>query len=457
MLRRPRAARLLQTTLALCSGWLLHAAPARADGAFPNSETIITPDALPHDIVLATNFGVVQSVDDGTTWTWACEQSGNLNATFYQLGPLPLGRIFSVAADGLASTTAHLAYSDDSSCSWSTSGGLLDGTSVLDAFPDPTNPNRVLAITAPPVDGGPSMLEVVESSDGGATFGMVRYMASPGDNITGVEIARSSPSTVYLTMTAKNGSTLTPVLIQSTNGGVSWTRHDLSAMLAPNTKSIRLVAVDPTNPQKVFLLVSAGQDGGLAVTTDGGATVTTPLTVPGGILTAYTRMADGTIVLGGVIGLDNAVFRSADGGTSFQQLPPPPQAIRALSSRGTTLYAVADNQNDLYAVGTSADQGMSWQPFLRYDQITAIATCLHAQCQSDCQARAGMCQWPPDFCDAVAGTTDAGPPGGGSSPGCHCGVSRGAPPSWGWGAAAAAALVLARRPRRRRPTHPSKT
>jgi hypothetical protein len=477
-------------TLTLGCALLLRTAPARADGAFPNSETIVTPDASPHEILLTTNFGIVRSVDDGTTWTWACEQQGNLNATVYQLGPPPLNRIFAVAFDGLTAMTTHLAYSDDSSCGWSTSGGMLEGTSVRDEFPDPTNANRVLAITGVAVDGGSPINKVVESTDGGATFGTLRYTGNPGDTITGLEIARSAPSTIYLTVTVKNGTALAPVLLQSTDGGTTWMRHDLSAMLAPGTRSISLISIDPTNPQKVFLRVGAGQDEGVAVTTDGGATVTTPLAFPGGIVTAYTRMASGTIIVGGAIGLDNVVFRSTDGGASFQQLPNPPQTMRALSSRGTTLYAVANNEVDTYAVGISADQGMTWQQFLTYDQITAIAGCLHDQCQTDCLARAGMNQWPADMCSATAptsdggtagtagggtgggGTTgaggssgsagsggapvDGGPPGGGGASGCHCAAGPGTPPgAWRW--AGAAILALTVRPRRRRRTRPSKT
>jgi hypothetical protein len=484
---RPRS-RLLPGALALCLCGLLRAAPARADGAFPNSESIYTPEALPHDIVLATNFGIVRSTDDGTTWTWACEQAGDLNATYYQLGPAPAYRIFAVASDGVTATTAHLAYSDDNACGWSTSGGLLTGTSAQDEFADPTNPNRVMVVTALPSDGGAGVAEVLESSDGGATFNTVRFTASAGDQITGLEIARSAPSTVYLTM--KSGSSLAPVLMQSTNGGMTWTRHDLTAMLAAGTKSIRLIAVDPTDAQKVYLRVGAGQDEGLAVTTDGGATVTTPLTFPGGIVTSFTRMSSGTIVVGGVIVVDNVAFRSTDGGQTFQQLPNPPQKLAALSSRGTTLYGVADNQVDGYAVGISTDQGMSWQQFLRYDQITAIAGCLHDFCQTDCMNRAGMCQWPPDLCSAVAPTpdggggsvgagggggatgsagsrgtggsggtsADGGPPGGGTPSGCHCAAAGGRAPVWSLViAAVGASLARARRSRRRRPVPSSKT
>jgi hypothetical protein len=66
---------------------------ARADGAFPNSQNILTPAALPSEILLATNFGVVFSVDDGQTFQWTCEQPLNSFAVQYQVGPPPLNRL----------------------------------------------------------------------------------------------------------------------------------------------------------------------------------------------------------------------------------------------------------------------------------------------------------------------------------------------------------------------------
>ena len=41
--------------------------PARANGAFPDAENILTPADRPQEIVLVTNFGLVTSTDGGTT------------------------------------------------------------------------------------------------------------------------------------------------------------------------------------------------------------------------------------------------------------------------------------------------------------------------------------------------------------------------------------------------------
>jgi MYXO-CTERM domain-containing protein len=468
-------ARLFVGLMLASAGWLLPAAPARANGAFPDSLNIMTPDALPDDIFLATNFGLVTSIDDGQTWTYACEQTANNFATLYQVGPPPTNRIF-------ATSLAGFIYTDDQSCSWSIGGGAASGATVSDLFPDPTNANRVLAVVAIATDGGSGIAyQILQSSDGGATFAaQPLYSAASGDDISGVEISRSSPTTLYLTLTS--GTTHAPKIAQSTNNGASWQLHDLSGHLPPGTNFIRLIAVDPTNPQKVFLRIRSPGDGGtmegVAVTTDGGATASTPLSFPGGILSAFTRMSSGTIVLGGVVGTTNVAYTSTDDGVSFQPVNRAQPSFRALSSRGSTLFVVADNQADGYAIGTSTDVGKTWTPLMAYEDIQAITTCLKTACQTDCLMRAGAGQWSPDMCAATAmplpidggadagpivgghdagaaghgggGTTDAGTtPGGKTSSGCHCATAPSGAPNWPTlaGLALGLALIVTRRRR----------
>jgi len=397
-LRHTRPAR-AAGVLAICLGALLHGTAARANGAFPESQSLMTPESRPHDIRLATNFGIVMSDDDGQTWLWSCEQPQTNNGALYQMGPAPQLRLFAVSSEGLA-------FSDTDSCGWSVARGTVAGTNVIDAFPDPTNAKRVLAVAATTNDAGITYA-VLESSDGGATFGPTRYAAAAGDNITGVEIARSAPSTIYITMTS--GATLAPKLAHSIDGGATWQVDDLSSKLAAKTNLLRLVAVDPQNAERVYLRVRspAGEGFAVAVASPNGFAVTTPLTFPDGILTAYTRLASGTMIVAAVVGVDDVAYRSGDAGASFQPLPRPPR-VRALSARGTTLYVVADNIIDGYAVGTSADEGQSWQPLMRYEQIAAIQACVKDACQVDCQTRADVGQWSADLCTATAPAPDAG-------------------------------------------------
>jgi MYXO-CTERM domain-containing protein len=399
---------------------------ALANGAFPDSQSILLPADRPNQIVLATNFGLITSDDDAQTWTWSCEQPASANARLYQVGPAPLDRLFAISTVGLA-------YSDDGACGWKVEGGAASGETVADAFPDAANPQRVLAIFVP-ASTATAAYTVYESSDGGATFSTLRFTATLGDMLTGVEIARSDPSVIYLTVAGGTAAALTPKLVKSTNGGVDWQTTDLTAALGPH--NIRLISVDPQDPGKLFLRVTPGNGDMLAVTADSGATFTTPLTVPGGILTSFARMPSGTILLAGVAGTQSVIFRSTDGGMNYAQLDSP--SLRGLAERGGRLFGATDDVADGYALGESTDEGQSWQPRMRYDQIQAISACLKTTCQADCQNKADQDLWSPDICGAdpmpaplpdagtaADGAVDAAPAPATSGQGCHCRVAAG--------------------------------
>ncbi len=395
------------------------AGAARADGAFPNALSILTPAQLPNETLLATNFGLVMSFDHDQTWIWSCEQPLNSFATLYQMGPPPLNRIYAVSPTSLITT-------DDSSCIWNASA-----SGAVDAFVDPTNPNRVLAVVAKSADAG-SIYTVVESADAGTTFPQLRYTAAAGDHITGVEIARSDPQTVYLTLTS--GSTYAPKIAVTSNGGTSWTLHDLSPTLPAGTYSIRLVAIDPTDPDKLILRVGSAAGEALAISTNSGASAATPLTFPGGVFTAFARMPSGSLIAGGVVGTTNVGYRSTDGGLSFPALPAVPFTFKAMSARGTTLYAALDNMTDAFAIETSPDEGTTWRPLMRFNKdvdggatgsIQAIQTCVMSFCQPDCDTRSSADLLSEDVCSAAVMPSPIDGGGTGGSPGSGTGGATG--------------------------------
>ena len=66
----------------LVSGLLAAVSPrARADGAFPDSQSVITPFDRPAELILPTNFGLVISEDAGQSWQWSCESDANVTAS----------------------------------------------------------------------------------------------------------------------------------------------------------------------------------------------------------------------------------------------------------------------------------------------------------------------------------------------------------------------------------------
>ncbi len=411
----------VRRSAALLAAALLWALPAaaRADGAFPDSETILTPAERPHDILLVTNFGLITSNDDGATWSWACEQTANAYGLFYQWAPPPSNRLFAIANDALV-------YSDDLACGWSTAGGMLASASVTDEFVDPGDAQHVLALGL-----ANSTFSLYESRDGGTTFGAPLYAGAPGETLTGVEIARSDPQTIYLAVASSDAH---PRLARSTDGGASFTVSDLSASLGTGT--IRIIAVDPQDPQKVFLRLLATANEAVAITADGGVTATAPLTLDGN-LTAFARLASGTLLAAGTIqsAMVAATFRSTDGGASFQMLPAQP-AIRALSERAGLVYAATNNFGDGYAIGTSADEGTTWQPLFAYADVQQIAPCLATTCAATCETEASLSVWPDAVCSA-GGTGGAG--GAAAAGGAGTGAAGGGPAGAGGSAGNGAA------------------
>ena len=400
---------------------------ARADGAFPDSQIILTPTERPSELVLVTNFGLVSSQDAGATWTWACEQDANAFGIYYQLGATARHRLFAIA-------NKQVVFSDDQSCGWATSGGLLTGQDVSDVWVDRTVVDRVLAVGVSCCTGGQMVHALFSSSDGGTTFDTRLFQADPGANITGVESARSDPKTIYLTLlgAAPDGGKAPPMLARTTDGGATWATMDLTASLGPG--GVRLIAVDPDDAGKVFLLWSGVDGQALGVTVDGGMTVTKPF-VPDGVMKAFLRMADGTIL----VSTDNAnaagLYRSRDAGKTFAVVDNPPH-VRALAQRGGTVFAATDNFSEGYAIGASTDAGTTWKAVMSYGQVGAILPCLKAACQTSCAVQAQLQLWPDAVCSADAPSmTGTGGGGGGGMP--DGGAGDAAIPDGGTGDAAA--------------------
>jgi hypothetical protein len=383
--------------LAVGSAVVLDGALARADGAFPDSQGLLLPTDRPNDIMLATTFGVVISIDGGQTWTYSCEMLSNGNlANQYNIGPPPRDRIFAL-------TDLALVYTDDRACTWNKAGGMLAGKPPVDYFPDAANADRVWAALAPATTA--DSYTIVESTDGGATFNTVRFTAAVGDSITGVELSKSDAKTAYVTL--RNLSNFGPKLAVTKDGGTTWTTHDLSTVAAIGNANVRLVQIDPTNPSKIFLRVSpsSGAGDGIALSLDGGMTFVTPppVAVPGGVLNSFTRLADGTLLVAGVDGINNVVFRSTNGGMTFTELPAP--IIHGLGQRNGIAYAASKDDNTdptTFALAQSTDDGTTFQPILHFADMQAISSCVKTMCSDDCTLKAAIGTWSEDVCTATA-------------------------------------------------------
>jgi hypothetical protein len=397
--RRARAA------LAFAAIAVAAPAPAGANGAFPDSQSVLTPADRPDELLLVTNFGLIMSADAGATWLWSCETDANAFGTLYQRAPAPQRRLYTVANQSLA-------FSDDRTCTWAQAAGALSGPAVTDAFVDPTNGSRVLAVglTA-------GSYAVYQSTDGGATFAPPFYTAPAGYAINGVESARSNPQTIYLAMMSPETA---PLLARSDDGGGHFALRDLGASLGRG--QLRIVAVDPDDPDRVLLRFLGADTQALALTADGGASASRPVVITGNF-TSFVRLPSGTLLVGAMAdgAVVPALFRSHDRGDSFERLAASP-SVRALSQRAGVVYAATDNFGDGYALGASADEGDSWQPLLRYEDVRAIIPCLKSACQTTCQTEVDLGLWPQEVCDAAPPNPTGAGGGSGAGGGANGGT-----------------------------------
>ena len=412
--------------VAVCLHW---SAIAHANGAFPDSLQILLPADRPQQIIMSTTFGLLISDDDGQTWTWTCEQTNTTNAGLYQVGAAPRDRLFALSGDGMA-------FSDDQSCSWDLTGGAMFVNGIInDFFPDAANADHVLALGVT----GSGASEVVASTNGGSSFDTAIYTAPMGAGLTGVEIARANPKILYVAMFQTPG--IHPALVRSDDGGAHWNPPiDLEPMLG--TASFRIIAIDPTNADRLFVRALAGFTNVLGISDDGGRTFATPVTLD--VMSAFIRLPDGTLLVAGQKGTDYVAYRSTDGGKSFVPWMNAPR-IRALAERGGKLFVSADNTLDGFALATSTDAGQTLHPLLTFDKVKAVRACVEAVCAATCDAQVSLKIWSADVCHA----TVTPPPQPAGKSGCTL-ASEGAPLPVTFLAGAGLLLAVRRRGPRRR-------
>ena len=117
-----------------------------ANGRYPAAGQLVVDPADPRHIVVRATFGLLQSFDAGSSWSWICEEA--VSAGGFQDPEIVVttgGQVDMGLPDGLA-------VGDRSGCQWTRVPGLANDN-VIDLVANAADPATVYAVAAVTING----------------------------------------------------------------------------------------------------------------------------------------------------------------------------------------------------------------------------------------------------------------------------------------------------------------
>ncbi len=247
---------------------------------------------------MMATFGVVLSKDNGASWSWICEM-----AVGYQSSENP---VLGVTSNDtvLISTFEGLGLTTDRGCTWtSQAGGIADP--VVDLVVEPGDTHSALVLSSGYVgqdDAGSAYnTRIWVTHDDGTTFTQVGSSFDPEIIPETIEVAPSDATRVYASGTRRINQVPYGVLLASTNGGQSFTETDFPLVAGDGgliDRAPYVAAVDPTNPDRVYVRVD-NIDGTRLLVSDDGLATTHQVWQAQGNLSGFALSHDGTKIYAG--------------------------------------------------------------------------------------------------------------------------------------------------------------
>ena len=370
----------MRLLLLLCLVLTFGVGPVLANGRVPATIQLHFRPGNDADIMLAATIGALRSTDGGATWRWYCESAVGYGGTYDP------DYAFSRAGAIFATTFEGLRLNRDG-CTFAPTplGNLF--VSQVEVSPD----GSVLAAAAdvgrtnvdPPE---PADSRIYRSTDDGLTFQVLADPGQAGDWWDSLRVAPSDAQRVYLSgyRFPPGGGPRVLLLLRSNNGGAQFAPLPLGDFQVSAQSDIAFMAISPTDPNRLFARVSRyrGTTIGDALyrSTDGGATWAKVLELGDVISAVVVRRASNDVL---VTTPGSGWHRSSDGGATFAADAAAPRA-QCLSERSNgELWLCSDNSRaDRLAIGKGTD-GRTWTRVMALDEITAPVRCADGTAQKD--------------------------------------------------------------------------
>lgn len=381
-------------SVAVAVGLLLGSAPrALAHGRFPEAGYITFHPSDPNTIVVRTSFGLLVSHDAGASFRWICQQSMNQRITE---DPNVL-----VAADNTLLVPLFAGYmrGEDNGCSFRYVDALT-GRIMIDQVRDPLVATSIWSVSS----NFDSANYVYFSDDEGRS-----WEARPGDLgeaiLDRIRVAPTDALRVYLSGSTldETGTLREGTFLRSRDGGESF--ETLPFSFEAGERSLLLLAVDPTNADKIFARVSGDFQDRLVMTVDAGDHWTDLAALP--FVQSFVIAPDGQrLWFGG--GQDSGLWYSSDGGETLEQLDRDLD-VNCLGLRDDELWICANNATDGFAIGKSTDGGRVFTPVFRFAEFAGIVECEgESETVNTCEMFEADIRWDLGADGGVPFGTDAG-------------------------------------------------
>lgn len=322
---------------------------APANGRYPNADQLVTDPGDPEHLVLRATFGTLVSRDGGAHWSWICEEAvgytGDPALTILQGGSM------------LLAFEDNVAFSSAEGCSWRPVPLAADRRFTLDVTRDAADPGRAWVLSAS-LDASRRVSVLDVDTAGGTSLTVVDGFAP-----STIEVALSRPERLYV---AGLDADFKASLLVSDDRAQSW---ELRHIEPHGTAAMYISAVDPTNPDVLYVRADELSVDSLLVSRDAGLSWMEVLQVEGEML-GLALSPDGRRVAAGGPGVGLHVADTSD--LQFRATAGSPQSLRCLTWTARGLFACATENIDGWTLALSSDDGETFAPLWHVQDLVPL-------------------------------------------------------------------------------------
>ncbi len=341
-----------------------------ANGRFPLADQLVVDPKDPAHLVLRTTYGILNSSDSGGSWGWVCEAAVGFGGT--------QDPAIGILADGtvLAGIFEGLSITHDRGCSWAFAPAPLDGEYVIDVSVHRDEPARAVAITSTGIGTGYHVI-LVETANNGVTWTQAGTAINSDMISLTVDVAPSKPDRVYVSGVV--GKVYAPAIERTDDRGMTWTRTFFDATYAKETPYI--AAIDPTNPNRLYVRLSGADTDHLLLSDDGAQTFTEIFSTASDLL-GFALSPDGQRLVIGTMTDGIQIASTAD--HAFQKISS--VQCRCLSWSSTGIHTCANEFVDGFTVGLSTDEGKTFTSIYNLPELCPLDCPKDATTTADCKS-----------------------------------------------------------------------